>query len=217
MRRVPSPGSRVLGPIVFACLLVTSVASAQTRKVELGLGAVASGAGSAGDVNATLIDSSGNPLVLFRTENRVAPGLGAELHLAVRVKPRVSVELSGSWLKADLESRVTSDFEDAPSMTTSQGVNQFTVDSSVVYRFARRGKVDPFLRAGAGWLREITSDRALVENGLSANLGGGIKYWMGRVAIRVEARLAVRHGGIAFGDAGVRLAPVIAAGLVIGR
>jgi hypothetical protein len=197
--------------------LVASTASAQTPKVEVTFGGVASGAGSAGDVNAILIDSSGNAMSLFRTANRVAPGVGAELHVAVRVRPQWQLELSGSWLKADLESTITSDFEDADTLTASQGLNQFTVEGSAMYRFSRRGKVDPFLRIGGGWLREITSDRALVANGLSANLGGGIKYRLGRVALRVEARLAVRHGGIAFGDAGTRLAPVVAAGLVIGR
>ena len=189
------------------------------------MGGVASGAAPAGDVNATLIDSNGNALSLFKTANRIAPGIGAELHVAVRVRPRLRIELSGAWRRADLESEVTSDFEDASAITVGQGMNQFTVEGSVVYGFARRGKIDPFLRAGAGWLREITADRALVENGLSANLGGGIKYWVresrpglfGRLALRVEARLAVRHGGIAFGDAGVRLAPTLAAGLVIGR
>ncbi len=110
-------------------------------------------------------------------------------------------------------------------MTARLGLHQFTVEGSLQYRFSRRGRWDPFVRAGAGWLRELTTDRTLVANGLSANLGGGIKYWVresrpglfGRLALRAEVRLAARHGGIAFGDAGVRLGPMFAAGLVIGR
>ena len=224
--RVLGPGSWVLTAMT-TCLLVATVtaASAQTPRVEVTLGGVVSGPASAGDVNATLIDSGGGALTLFKTSNKVAAGAGAEVQVAVRVRPRLLVELSGSWVKTNLETRVTSDLEDAAPMTARLGVHQFTVEGSLRYRFSRRGRWDPFVRGGAGWLRELTTDRALVENGLSANLGGGIKYWVresrpglfGRLALRAEVRLLARRGGIAFGDAGTRLAPMFAAGLVIGR
>lgn len=208
--------------VVFA---FASAALAQTPRVEVTLGGVVSGRAPAGDVNATLIDSGGNALTLFKTSNRVAMGTGVEAQVAVRIRPRLLIELGGNWVKADLETRVTSDLEEAAPMTARLGLHQFTVEGSLQYRFSRRGRWDPFVRAGAGWLRELTTDRALVANGLSANLGGGIKYWVresrpglfGRLALRAEVRLAARHGGIAFGDAGVRLAPMFAAGLVIGR
>ena len=203
----------------------SAVASAQTPRVEVTLGGVVSGRASAGDVNATLGDSGGTALTLFKTSNRVTTGTGAEAQVAVRIRPRLLIELGGTWLKTNLETRVTSDLEGAAPMTASLGLHQFTVDGSVQYRLARRGRWDPFVRGGAGWLRELTTDRALVENGLSANFGGGIKYWVresrpglfGRLALRAEVRLVARHGGIAFGDAGTRLAPMFAAGLVIGR
>lgn len=211
-----------------ACAVVfvfASAASAQTPRVEVTVGAVVSGRASAGDVNATLIDSGGNPLTLFKTTNRVTTGMGAEAQVAVRIRQRLLAELSGTWVPTRLETRVASDLESAAPITARLGLHQFTVEGSLQYRFSRRGRWDPFVRGGAGWLRELTTDRALVENGLSVNLGGGIKYWVresgpgvfGRLALRAEVRLVARHGGIAFGDAGTRLAPMFAAGLVIGR
>lgn len=225
---VRSAGCAVRGArIVLLVFMVASpsVAAAQTSRVEVTLGGVVSGRASAGDANATLVDSGGSVLTLFTTSNRVTTGAGAEAQVAVRIRQRLLVELSGSWLKTNLETRVTSDLEDATPITASLGLHQFTVEGSLNYRFARRGRWDPFVRGGAGWLRELTTDRALVENGLSANFGGGIKYWVresrpglfGRLALRAEVRLVARHGGIAFGDAGTRLAPMFAAGLVIGR
>jgi len=202
-----------------------TAASAQTPRVEVAIGGVVSGRASAGDVNATLIDSGGGALTLFKTSNRVTTGTGAEAQVSVRIRQRLLVELSGMWVPTHLETQVTSDLENAAPITARLGLHQFTVEGSLQYVFARRGRWDPFVRGGAGWLRELTTDRALVENGLSANLGGGIKYWVreshpglfGRLALRAEVRLVARRGGIAFGDAGTRLAPMFAAGLVIGR
>lgn len=203
----------------------SAVASAQAPRVEVTLGGVVSGRGSAGDVKATLVDSGGNALTLFKTANRVTTGAGAQAQVAVRIRPRLLVELSGSWITTNLESRVTSDLENAAAVTARLGLHQFTVEGSLQYRFARRGRWDPFMRGGVGWLRELTTDRALVGNALSANLGGGMKYWVresrpglfGRLALCAEVRLVARHGGIAFGGAGTRFAPTFAAGLVIGR
>lgn len=211
-----------------ACAVVfvfASAASAQTPRVEVTLGGVVAGPASTGDVNATLIDSGGNALTLFKSSNRVTTGMGAEAQVAVRIRQRLFVELSGTWVPTHMETRVTSDLEGAAPIAARLGVHQFTVEGSLQYVFARRGRWDPFVRGGAGWLRELTTDRAVVENGFGANLGGGIKYWVresrpglfGRLALRAEVRLVARRGGLAFGDAGTRLAPMFAAGLVIGR
>jgi hypothetical protein len=214
-----------LAASLLAVLMVAAPAAAQSPKVEVTLGTVITGRASAGDVDATLIDTGGNPLTLFKTSNRITPGIGIEGAVSLRLRPRLRLEVAGSWVNADLESRVSGDFEGAPPITATSGLHQFAADASVIRQFTRRGRWDPFVRAGAGWLREMTSDRALVENGLSVNVGGGIKYWVresqpglfGRLALRVDVRLAARRGGITFGDAGTRLTPVFAAGIVFGR
>ncbi|GEM_PF-5225316 len=58
-----------------------------------------------------------------------------------------------------------------------------------------------------------------------AHVGDGLKYWvregrpgwLGHIALRAEARLALRRGGITPGDAGNRWSPTVAAGIVIAR
>ncbi|NQW05653.1 MAG: hypothetical protein HQ485_16740 [Acidobacteria bacterium] len=212
---------------VYGVLLagITPASAQTTPRVEVTVGGVLAGATTAGDINATLLDSGNNPLVLFRTSNRIATGSGVEGLVSLRLRNRWLVELGGTWVKTDLESRITGDLEDVPPLTATVGLHQITVEASLVYRLARRGRWDPFTRVGGGWLRELTTGRALATNGFSGNVSGGIKYWMresgpglfGRLAIRAEARLQVRRGGITFGERATRVSPTFAVGLVIGR
>jgi hypothetical protein len=68
-----------------------------------------------------------------------------------------------------------------------------------------------------GWFRELTTDRALVDDGVAAHVGGGLKYWLGNIAFRADVRLVMRQGGIELGDTGLRWSPAASAGLVIAR
>lgn len=200
-------------------------AAAQTPRVEVAIVGALTGAVSAGDVKADLTDASGGTLTLFRTSNRITAGKGIEGLVSLRFREQLRIELGVGWATADFESRVSGDFEGVPDLTATQGLQQFTGEIALAYRFVNRGRWTVFARGGAGAFREITRDRALVDNGLAASLGGGTQFlirqapagFFGRVALRAEARVLARRGGIEFGDVGTRLTPVFAAGLVVGR
>ena len=77
------------------------------------------------------------------------------------------------------------------------------------------------VRGGAGWMREMAGWGTYAEDGAIGDLGLGVKYWWhtrarddtGRLALRVDARLAGRAGGIVIGARTFRVAPLVAAGL----
>ena len=213
---------------VASALVVAAVAtpaSAQSAGVELGLGGVFTGPAQAGTVDATLLDPAGGALRLYRTTNRIGSGWGAEGLVSKRLGERWRLELAVGWGRTDFESEVSVDFEDVPPLTATQPVNQYSGELALAYRLVQRGRLDLFVRAGGGGFREITSDRALVDNGWRASIGGGTQVrlrqapsgWLGRLSVRADVRMQARGGGIAFGDSDTRLFPSVFAGLVIGQ
>jgi hypothetical protein len=206
-------------------VVLAAPAYAQSARVEIGVGGVFNGAADAGTVDATLLTPSGGPLTLFRTTNRIASGWGAEGFVSTRLGERWRLELAVGWGRATLESQIFADAEDVPALTATQKVNQYGGELALAYRVVRRGRLDVFVRAGGGGFREITSDRALVDNGWRASVGGGTQLrlrqapsgWFGRLAVRADVRMQARGGGISFGDSGTRLSPSVFAGLVIGQ
>jgi len=213
-----------VGAMVIATTL-PSVAMAQSARWEVGIGGVINGPAAAGAVDATLIDPTGAPFTLYRTTNRIASGWGAEGLVSRRLGQRWRLELAIGWGKTDFESEISSDFEDVPAVTAAQPVDQFSGELALAYRIVQRDRFELFVRAGGGGFREITTDRALVDNGWRASAGGGTLFrlrqassgWFGRLALRADARLLARGGGIPFGDSHTRWSPSVFAGLVIGQ
>jgi hypothetical protein len=115
--------------------------------------------------------------------------------------------------------------EDAGDTVLSLGLHRFSAEAAVVRHFGRGGAAEPYVRAGLGWFRELTTDRALVDDGVAAHAGAGVKYWLregrpgffGHVALRGEARVRVHRGGIRLGDTGTGWAPAVSVGLVVAR
>lgn len=175
-----------------------------------------------GSVDATLVAPSGSPFTLFRTSNEIRQAVGIEVHLLNRLAPRVDAELTGTFTRADVETRVFADVEDVPDATLTAGLNRYTVEGSVLWRFKDGERTTSFLRGGVGWMRELDSEESLVENGVLLHIGGGVKYWFQptsaatRFGVRVEVRALARKDGIRLGDDSIRIGPVIAASAVIG-
>lgn len=216
---------RSLVTLVMLPVVMPLAAQAQTARLEFAVGAAVSGASSAGSTRADLLDSAGNPVTLFEATHRTSVGVGVDAGLLYRLRPRLALEFSGSWTRPDLETKIGGDFEGADDTTLSLGMHRFSAEVATVRHFNRRGAAEPYVRAGVGWFRELTTDRALVDDGLAGHVGAGFKYWvrdgqpgwLGQIALRAEGRLVMRHGGIELGDTGLRWSPAASAGLVIGR
>lgn len=203
---------------------VARPAFAQSSSIEIGVGGAFTGSASAGSTDATLLDPAGEPLRLFRTTNRIGSGWAIEGLVSSRLTDKVRLELALGWGSAEYETQISSDFEDVPAATATHSVNQFTAELGLAWRVIERESFDVFLRGAGGGFREITSDRALVDNGWRASVGGGAHFrlrdgagWFGRMALRTDVRLQARGKGIAFGSSATRWSPVVFAGLVFGH
>lgn len=206
-------------------LALPAAAYAQSPKVELTVAAVADGASPAGTTRAELIDPSGNPFTLFEATHRTTLAPGLEGGVNWRVTQRWALGVTGSWSRPDFETRIFDDAEGAEPVTAALGMDRFTVELGIERRFGTSARWQPYARLAAGWLRELADDRALADGGVAAHVAGGLKYWvregrpgwLGHIALRADARLALRRGGITLGDAGNRWSPTVAAGIVIAR
>lgn len=216
---------RSLVALLVLLAAIPFAAQAQTPKLEIGVGAAINGASPAGSTRAELLDPAGNPVTLFEAAHRTSVGVGVDAGLLYRLRPQVALELSGSWTRPDLETKISGDVEGAGDATLSLGMHRFSAEAAVVRHFGRRGAAEPYVRAGLGWFRELTTDRALVDDGVAGHVGAGVKFWLregrrgwfGHIAIRADARLRAHRGGITLGDSGTRWAPAASAGLVIAR
>ena len=213
-----------------ACVAMTGLAaSAQTRaprppRMEFSAAVLWTGSVSYGSRSANETRPDGSLLPLFSTTSKLSAGTGLEGRLAARLGGHVQAELTGTWSLADLQTTATGDFENAASTTSTLGVSVFTVEGAALWLFPRVGKLQPFVRGGGGWLRELTSDRALTGDGTVANAGAGVKYFwyersrgfVKRFGLRSDLRLVWRSGGLSLGTKANLLAPAVTAGVIIG-
>lgn len=200
----------------------TAVRGAPVTELALAVGWV--GPQSFGTADAALTAPSGAPLVVFRTESRLAPGAALEVHLGRRLTRRLWAEATGSWQQADYETRVFDDIEDGDDVTLPVASSRYTVEGAVLWTLAERGALTVFARGGAGWVRETAGGRSLVADGAIGNAGAGVKYWwrqrpdsrLQRIGLRVEGRVSLRSGALTLGENKVRFAPVIVGGIIFG-
>lgn len=210
---------------IVALSLTAASAEAQTPRWEISPSLAVDGPASMGTTRAVIQAPSGDDIVLFTAKSRTTTGIGASLRVSHRIGARWRVGVRGSWSRPDFETRLTGDLEGADDVVASVGLHRFVVAAEVERTLSRRGKAEWVMGAGAGWLRELTADRAVTGNGFALHAGGGLKYWMrdgqpgwlGRIALRVDAGLAVRRDGVSSGDQKLRWSPQALAGLVIAR
>jgi len=81
------------------------------------------------------------------------------------------------------------------------------------------GRLRPFVAAGGGYLRQLYSERTLVETGQVYFAGAGVRYWLRggdgirrSVGVRSDIRAQWRRDGVEF-EGRTRVAPVWAAHL----
>ena len=197
--------------------------AAGAHPVQLSVGGLVFGETSFASINAEYIANNGSRLVVFRTENALRPGFGLEVHLGIGLTRSFEVEATGSWSRADLRSRVTDDVEGVAAAVIKEPLNRFGLEGAGLWVFARGGKVAWFARGSAGWMRDLTGNDSLVEDGFAGSVGGGMKYLWNqsgggfRIAgFRVEGRVLAHKGGVRIGPDRVRWTPAAAGSLIMG-
>jgi hypothetical protein len=208
-----------LGAAVVA--IGISPADAQTRKpprFEVSAGAlfVAGYSGSEKNADITANQSGGAPYTLFKSEPRIDSSPAYEARIGVRVSPTLTLE---GTARPELSSRLSSDVEGIPDVTVVEDLSVYIIDVAVLGTFgtAPTSRVTPFVRIGAGYVRELHDDNALVQTGGAFHAGGGVTMWFNggqTVGLRADARVYVIRGGIDL-DGGTRTQAAGAGALVV--
>jgi hypothetical protein len=219
---------------VTTLFIVADLASAQTpprkpatpgRPIDVVVGGLFIGPTSFGDADANQTRPDGSPSPIFTTSNRVAPGFGAEVSLTFALTRRLAVEATGAWQRADFETEISADIEDADPFTSSIASSRFVVEGAALWQLRATGKTEMFLRGSGGWMRELVGNGALREDGLLGSAGFGIKHWWReritgakrrRIGWRVDGRVQIRQTGLTLGDDKIRFAPLVFGGFVFG-
>ena len=157
----------------------------------------------------------------FTTDNRVRQAFGVQARIGFIVTPALVVEGGFRFTRPVYQVRVSGDAEGAPDTTVEEKLSQYVFDGSVVWHVTRAAfagqRAVPFLFGGAGYLRELHEEDALVEEGLEYHAGGGIKWWFGQgrrgLGVRGEVGISIRDGGFDFKDS-LRVVPIVAGSLI---
>lgn len=194
------------------------------QAVQVSFGAALGGPAVLGTAEATLVRPNGSALTLFRTETRFGVGAGGEVDVRGMLTRRAGIEVAGIWLRQPVRTRITDDYERAPSVTVTQSLYRLSVEAAGVLMVVRRPKTGVFVRAGGGWMQEVADGATLAESGVTATVGLGMQYWFGRqpvgratrVGVRLDARLLARSRGVAFDGRTWQIGPTGLAGVVFG-
>lgn len=223
-----------IGGVVLAALLMPLVAAAQTARsrttpepaglprIRIGANALLTAGTPETVVDAGLPRSDESSLTLFSTSNRIRAGFGLELHADLRITSRFAIEVAGSSIRTQLETTASEDFEEAASVIATAPLERYGVEAAGVWVVPVGQRVELFLRAGGGWLRESVQAGIIVADGSFASAGGGVCWWMRgarghpRLGLEFGARAIVQRGGFEFTGSSQRVIPAATAGLVLG-
>jgi hypothetical protein len=220
-----------LGVGLAVSLSLAAPAGAQARepRLQLSIGGLWEGGSAFGTQAATETRNQvgGDRYTLFETSTEVEAAGGLEARLTYWVTREIGAELGGAWSTPRLVTRISGDAEGAPDLSATVDVSQYVIDAAAVVRLRRLalagGRVEPFLTAGVGYLRQVYDGNGLIETGTSYHAGGGAllwlqpigRGWLKRVGARADARWTRHNGGLAFGENGHRTFGALGVGAVL--
>ena len=214
---------------VVLTLGVAAMASAQTRSTkkprttpwQLSGGITWIGGSTVGPLSGTETQPNGSPLALFTASSKVDSSAGFSATLARKVGGPVLIEATGGWTRPTLRTDVTGDLEGAAPATATNQTTEFSVVGAAVVELTRHSAWIPFVRGGAGWMRQLSDDQSLSSDGTVVVIGGGVKYWLGgrarpgQLGFRLDAGVVGRSGGVLPGSDKMRFAPSVAGSLAV--
>lgn len=199
----------------LVCGIALTVSAQGARKpreprIEISGGVLFVGGYSGGEKSAdiTANQTGGGPYTLFKSRSRIDSAPAIEARLGWRLSRVFTIEGGVFTARPQLTTRLTADVENAVDTTASEDLSVYIIDAAVLVNFVSKpeARVVPFARAGAGYVRELHEDNALVKTGSGFHAGGGVTIWFnGRqtVGVRGDARVYVINGGIDL-DGGTR-------------
>ncbi len=229
--RPSAPGARLLAALIAAGSIVAGAAPAlaqappaSSRPKEFTAGVTWLGPTSLGTANAEFLRADGSALTIFETDNSLGSGLGIHAGLGFQIRKALWGEVNGAWTRTSLETRISSDVENADFEPISTAVSRLAIEGSALWYFREKGKTGWFVRGGGGWMKELPEGNALAADGFTGTGGIGLRHWWRegtrakprRLGLRVEFRADLRSGGLTLGEGSLRITPVLAGTLVFG-
>ncbi|HEX2443854.1 MAG TPA: outer membrane beta-barrel protein [Vicinamibacterales bacterium] len=210
----------------WPAVATAQAAASRAGSFELAIGGVWTSPASLGqdDATETTNQSGGPPFTLFEASSEIDAGLGMEARLGYYLTPRIAIEGGGMVVWQQVSTHVTSDVEGLPDVTAVEDLTEFVVDGAVAIHFNPLGGLAPFVRAGAGYLRQLHEGASLVDEGVVYHAGAGATWWLSsprrgffkRWGLRGDARVVIRDGGFTLeDDDDVRIGAVAAGALLI--
>ena len=161
------------------------------------------------------LDASG-PYVLFTTDNEVKPAVGLQARIGFVASRALTFEGGFRFSRPVFQVRVSGDVENAAAITIEENLSQYLFDGSALWHFGS-GRAMPFVFGGAGYMRELHDQDALVEEGIEYHAGGGVKWWLAQpgrgFGIRGDVGISIRDGGFDFEESR-RLVPIASGSLI---
>jgi hypothetical protein len=219
---------RVTCWLLVSMCLWPSVAGAQSSDafpgwLALDVGVRWTSATTIGTADAIETTPGGGRFQLFTTNTAIAPAIGIDSSIGVRLTRSLEAEASASFTKSDLRTKVGADAEGASGFTAAESLKQITVEGSLVFHLTRMrlsARSIPYLSGGAGFLRDLHEGNTLGENGRVYHVGAGLHYFLkssatgvvNALGIRLDGRAVARSGGTSFDD-DLHLSPAVSASL----
>jgi hypothetical protein len=210
-----------IGAIVLCLVSVGRVRAAAAQsvpatgpgRIEVSAGALWIAHQALGSTDANETTPAGTSLKTFTTASDLTSVAGFEGRVAVRVLRSLEAEVEASYGTPRLTVAISNDFENAPPVTATEVMQQFTIGAGVVWYLPFRpwtSRLAPFVTAGGGQLRHMHEQRTLLEIGQYYQAGGGVKFllfsrphgFVNAIGARVDVRAVVRKKGVAFDDGG---------------
>ena len=177
--------------------------------IEISAGVVSFGGFDMGTRNAEEtrnINTGTGPFALFAAHSRIAATPGAQVRVGAYLSRRLSLETSLQYGRPTLSTSLSSDAEEAPSLTAADTITRYVVDGSLLFHLTQLafagGRGVPFLAGGAGYLRELHESNEFVGTGREYHATAGLNLWLGqgkhRVGLRADGGATVRQGGADF-------------------
>jgi len=157
----------------------------------------------------------------FTIDKSIGPGIGVNSHLSIHLSSRVALEATALWARPEFRSRLAGDSDGATNETATQRVDHFVIGGGASVGLKQFGRGQTFARGSVGWLRELSDDQSLYQDGWNAQLGGGANFvWKEKrghirpYGIRTEVWLDIRHGGLPFAEKSRLIAPAFSAAMI---
>lgn len=192
----------VLGAVLLSPL--PAVSQAREPRFEVSGGAFFAGGHDLPNGSADLIPNQqgGGEYPLFKSETRMDSAPGFDARVGWKLNSRFTIEGGLFTSRPQLTSRLSDDVENAPDITAVQDTSLYIIEGSLNVALGNpRRSVVPFIRVGAGYLRQLHEGNVLVETGQAYHFGGGATVWFGRAqraGLRMDARAYVLQGGLDF-------------------